>query len=45
MKQLPQELNINQIEKKWQDFWQENQTYKFDHSKIRADNFVIDTPP
>jgi len=31
------------IEKKWQKYWEENQTYKFDPSK--KDFFSIDTPP
>ena len=31
------------IEKKWNDFWEKNNTYKFDPSK--KDFFSIDTPP
>ena len=33
----------NIIEKKWKDFWEKNNTYKFDSSK--KDFFSIDTPP
>ena len=42
---LPKKYNHKEIEKKCQEFWQENQTYKWDESLPRAENFVIDTPP
>ncbi|MFN7037999.1 MAG: valine--tRNA ligase [Alphaproteobacteria bacterium] len=34
-----------EIEKNWQNFWQEKLTYKWDSSEIRENSFVIDTPP
>ena len=45
MKPFPKKYEPKEIEKKWQDFWQENKTYKWDSSFKREDTFVIDTPP
>jgi valyl-tRNA synthetase len=45
MKELPQKLDIKQLEKKWQEEWAKNGVYSFDESLPRSENFVIDTPP
>jgi len=40
---LPQRIDKN-IEKKWQDFWQENKIFSFNLS-LKKPIFVIDSPP
>ena len=32
-------------EARWDSFWQEQGTYRYDPSRPREENFVIDTPP
>ncbi len=39
-----QDYNAKDIEKKWQDFWEENNLYKFD-KKSNKPIFSIDVPP
>ena len=36
--------NFKESEKKWQEFWQENEVYKFDNNSTKP-IFSIDTPP
>jgi len=45
MKEIPAQYSHQEIEKKWQKYWQDNSTYKWDNSEPRENNFVIDTPP
>jgi valyl-tRNA synthetase len=45
MKTFPSQYNYSEIAQKWQTYWQEHCTYKWDSTKLRKDNFVIDTPP
>ena len=45
MKVFPNQYNHNEIAEKWQTYWQKHNIYKWDSSKERKDNFVIDTPP
>ncbi len=42
---LAQSYDIQESEKKWQQYWAENGVYHWDDSKPREDNFSIDTPP
>ena len=44
MKEFPNKYQHSEIEKKWQISWQESALYKWDESKSREENFVIDTP-
>ena len=41
---LKKRYNFSEVEKKWQDFWQENEIYRFIPSSNRP-VFSIDTPP
>jgi len=46
MKQpLPKELNINEIERKWQKKWEEMGVYHFDWGDKTRPAFSVDTPP
>lgn len=45
MSKLPKDYNFIASEKKWQDFWQQQQIYKWNENEARADSFVVDTPP
>ena len=36
---------MSEIEKKWQEYWAKHDIYKWDETKDRSCNFVIDTPP
>lgn len=45
MTALPAQYDTAAIEKKWQDHWLEHRTYAWDASALRADSYVIDTPP
>ncbi len=37
--------NFTESEKKWQDFWQTSQVYRWQKEEPRISSFVIDTPP
>jgi valyl-tRNA synthetase len=45
MKTLEGSYNFQESEKKWQKFWEDNKTYKWNNSEKRENSFVIDTPP
>lgn len=45
MTRLAKKYQFKEIEKKWQEIWQEKETYKWDETAPRAENYVIDTPP
>lgn len=45
MKQLAKKYNAKESEKKWQQYWQEQEIYSFKDDKIKDETFVIDTPP
>lgn len=45
MKELPKKYDHKIAEKKWQNHWNEKQTYRWDDSVSREDSYVIDTPP
>jgi valyl-tRNA synthetase len=38
-------LEVQKIEKKWQDNWYNSDLYKWDENIAREDSFIIDTPP
>ena len=41
---LDKKYDFKAVEEKWQKFWQENGTYKFDKNS-KKETFSIDTPP
>ena len=45
MAALPPQYDAAATEKKWQDFWLNNNTYAWDANAPREDSYVIDTPP
>lgn len=45
MNKVPGQYKHKEIEKKWQDIWLRNKTYKWNPDAPRKDNYVIDTPP
>jgi len=45
MSEFQKKYKFLESEKKWQDFWQENNIYKWDESESRDNTYVIDTPP
>ena len=40
-----QKNNIYEIQEKWQKYWIKYNTYLWDHTKSKLENFSIDTPP
>lgn len=45
MKEFPKKYKPAEIEKKWQDYWYDNNIYKYESELAREDTYVIDTPP
>jgi len=45
MKPLPKEFNPIEIERKWQEAWEEMGVYRFDWKDSKRPVFSIDTPP
>jgi valyl-tRNA synthetase len=45
MTKLPKKYKHQEIEAKWQEFWKENKSYKWQNDLPKEQNFVIDTPP
>jgi valyl-tRNA synthetase len=43
--EIAKKYKSQEVEAKWQKYWQEQQTYKWDESLPREQCFVIDTPP
>ncbi|MDQ3464596.1 MAG: valine--tRNA ligase [Actinomycetota bacterium] len=41
----PEKPSLVDLEDKWDAVWEEQQTYRFDRTKTRADVYSIDTPP
>jgi leucyl-tRNA synthetase len=39
------EYNFGEIEKKWQSYWKENETYKVDIDNTRPKYYVLDMFP
>ncbi len=42
---IPDKPNLDGLEKKWDNRWEADGTYRFDRSKTRDEIFSIDTPP
>ncbi|WP_432844334.1 valine--tRNA ligase [Dactylosporangium sp. CA-092794] len=42
---MPQRPSLDGLEEKWARVWEEQGTYAFDRSAVRADVFSIDAPP
>jgi valyl-tRNA synthetase len=45
MKRLPKELDVQEIEKKWESQWEEMAVYRFDRADLKRPVFCVDTPP
>jgi valyl-tRNA synthetase len=45
MQPLPKEYNFAEIERKWQQKWEEQGVYRFDWNEVTRKPFTIDTPP
>jgi valyl-tRNA synthetase len=45
MTRVPEKPSLDGLEDKWAAIWEDQQVYRFDRSKTRADVFAIDTPP
>ncbi len=45
MKQLPRKIDFLEIEEKWEKFWIERDTYKYDWDDDGRPRYSIDTPP
>ena len=43
--ELPKKYNPQEIETKWQKYWDENKTFKFDADNTKKELYMIDTPP
>lgn len=42
---IPKHFESQQVEQKWDHFWQEHKVYQYDPSCSREETFVVDTPP
>lgn len=42
---VPDKPTLDGLEEKWQKYWGDNQTFRFDRSKTRDQIYSIDTPP
>ena len=45
MRQLPNKVDFLQIEEKWEKFWEEHNTYRYDWDDDKRPRYSIDTPP
>jgi valyl-tRNA synthetase len=45
IKQIPSHFDCQQIEKKWDETWEDWGIYKYDPRRGRAETFVVDSPP
>ena len=43
--QIPDKPTVDGLEERWVSRWEQDQTYRFDRSKSRAQIYSIDTPP
>jgi valyl-tRNA synthetase len=41
----PEKAALEGLEQKWNEFWNEEEVYRFDHNSSRAEIYSIDTPP
>jgi valyl-tRNA synthetase len=45
MATMPDKPSLEGLESKWDAYWQQNDIYRFDRSKVREQIYSIDTPP
>ncbi len=45
MATMPEKPSLEGLESKWDAYWQEQGTYRFDRGKLREEIYSIDTPP
>jgi valyl-tRNA synthetase len=45
MATMPEKPSLEGLESKWDAYWQEERTYRFDRTKLREEIYSIDTPP
>jgi len=43
--EIPQKYDPKKVEKKWQEFWEQNDVYSFDTKDSKKPIYSIDTPP
>lgn len=44
-REIPEKYDHASVEKRWMEEWERSQVYRWDPSKSRDQNFVVDTPP
>jgi valyl-tRNA synthetase len=44
-REIPEKYDHASVEKRWMETWDRSQVYRWDATKSRSDNFVVDTPP
>jgi valyl-tRNA synthetase len=45
MATMPEKPSLEGLESKWDAYWQEQRTYRFDRTRLREEIYSIDTPP
>src|SRR5260370_34517085 len=45
MATMPEKPSLDGLESKWDAYWQEQDTYRFDRTRLREEIYSIDTPP
>jgi len=45
MATMPEKPSLEGLESKWNAYWQEQRTYRFDRTRLREEIYSIDTPP
>src|SRR3982074_3740743 len=45
MATMPEKPALEGLESKWDAYWQEQRTYRFDRTRLREEIYSIDTPP
>ena len=45
MSKVPEKPSLSGLEAKWDARWTDDETYRFDRAKQRAEVYAIDTPP
>ena len=42
---LPKHFDAPEAERRWDRFWEERGTYRYDTTRPQAETFAVDTPP
>lgn len=45
MTEFPKSYNFAEVEKKWQEWWSDQELYKWNSLEPRENTFIVDTPP